>query len=191
MLTPCYDLMLDSMTIANMCDFAGMLVFDQWTCNADPRQVVLVGEPGSGVLTAIMIDQGYCFGKPFWDFRNYVFNGIFSHKRVYAGVRGIDSFEPWLERLEKEVSFNSIIEASRCIPAEWYDDDQIALQALLVKINNARSKVRDLLFMALTDKKDVFPSANLGKGARREVVSASRTTMTQGTQADKLLRSAL
>lgn len=49
--------------VSNLADFAGMLLFDQWTCNTNGRQVIFVAEPfapRAGGYRALMIDQGFC-----------------------------------------------------------------------------------------------------------------------------------
>src|SRR3972149_6354104 len=47
--------------VENLSDFAGMLVYDKWTCNTNGRQVVFFTEPGRSRRQALMIDQGFCF----------------------------------------------------------------------------------------------------------------------------------
>jgi hypothetical protein len=72
----------------NLHDFAGMLVFDKWTCNTNVRQTVFeeaiaksvserqrtaahVQETGTQgrVYKTTMIDQGFCFNAGEWNFR--------------------------------------------------------------------------------------------------------------------------
>ena len=53
--------------VENLHEFAGMLVFDKWTCNTNGRQAVFFYEgaaaPGQPEwrYEARMIDQGFCF----------------------------------------------------------------------------------------------------------------------------------
>lgn len=55
------------MSVENLHDFAGMLVFDKWTCNTNGRQTLFYRkeaekpqEAGASYCT-VMIDQGFCF----------------------------------------------------------------------------------------------------------------------------------
>lgn len=49
---------------------------------------------------ALMIDQGFCFNAGEWNFPDAPLRGLYARHRVYESVSGIESFEPWLERLE-------------------------------------------------------------------------------------------
>jgi hypothetical protein len=48
---------------------------------------------------------------------------LYARNRVYEGVTGMESFGPWLERLEKRITDRVLDDASRDIPPEWYEDD--------------------------------------------------------------------
>ena len=60
--------------VENLHDFAGMLVFDKWTCNTNGRQTVFFYEshamqgPEEWRYKARMIDQGFCFNVGEWNF---------------------------------------------------------------------------------------------------------------------------
>jgi hypothetical protein len=58
--TPVYDFLPDEQLsqVENLADFAGMLVFDKWTCNTNGRQAVFFLEPGRSRYQAMIIDQG-------------------------------------------------------------------------------------------------------------------------------------
>ena len=45
--------------VENLSDFAGMMVYDKWTCNTNGRQAVFFVEPGRSRYQAMMIDQGF------------------------------------------------------------------------------------------------------------------------------------
>jgi len=51
--------------------------------------------------------------------------------RVYESARGMDSFEPWLWRIETEMTEAVIDEALSEIPPEWYVFDQETLGKML------------------------------------------------------------
>ena len=171
----CYDLVLDGMKIANITAFAGMLVFDQWTCNTDARQVVVTRDRESDVYTVMMIDQGFCFDGFYSEFRNFVFNGIVTPRWVYTGVRGLDAFELWLARLEQEISLSSLRDLAHSIPAAWYDHDEKALECLLVELDQRRIKVRDLILTTIVSKPCIFPHVNLERKENQRSICALRT----------------
>ena len=47
----------------------------------------------------------------------------FARNRVYLGLKGHESFEPWIERIEKRMTERVLDELIREIPPEWYADD--------------------------------------------------------------------
>jgi hypothetical protein len=100
----------------NLRDFIGMLVFDLGTGNADPRQVIFgrqeIGTPYQGW----MIDQGFCFNAGEWNFPDKPRQNLYDHKAVYQSVHGIESFEPWLIRLESEKMARILLAIAKTIP---------------------------------------------------------------------------
>ena len=87
--------------VENLADFAGMLVFDKWTCNTNGRQAIFFVEPGRSRYEAQLIDQGLCFNGGDWSFPDAPLRGLYARHRVYDSVRAMESFEPWLARLER------------------------------------------------------------------------------------------
>ena len=82
--------------------FLGAFVFDKWTCNCDGRQVIFhrpADDEGSSYSVA-MIDQGFCFNDGDWTFPDSPIRGIYPRRLVYEKVRGLESFEPFLSRIE-------------------------------------------------------------------------------------------
>jgi hypothetical protein len=140
--------------VENLNDFSGMLVFDKWTCNTDGRQVVFHQAPNSTDYRATMIDQGFCFNSGDWNFPDAPLRGRYARTCVYAGVHGIDDFEPWLSKLETEIDEQAIWECAAEIPPEWYDSDTDALARLLDTLNRRRSRVRELLWAAQGSSRD-------------------------------------
>ena len=110
-------------TVENVHAFAGILVFDKWTCNTNGRQTVFfsegnrTAEQGAVRYETRMIDQGFCFNAGEWNFPDAPLRGLYARNRVCEGVTGMESFAPWLERLEKQASERVLDEASREIPA--------------------------------------------------------------------------
>jgi len=158
--------------VKNLHDFAGMLVFDKWTCNTNGRQTVFfeaarqpgemleaaaAGETGmsTSVYMTVMIDQGFCFNAGEWNFPDAPLRGLYARNRVYEGVVGMQSFAPWLERLEK-VSETVLAELAGEIPPAWYEDDYDALLRLLEQVHRRRTRVPELLEMARKSSRQPF-----------------------------------
>ena len=154
--------------VENLHDFAGMLVFDKWTCNTNGRQTLFFREheagraPGTGgapeAYKTVMIDQGFCFNAGEWNFPDAPLRGLYARNRVYEGVTGMESFAPWLERLESRITESVLDDVSREIPPQWYDDDLGALYALLEQLQRRKKRVPDLLREARKSSRQPFPN---------------------------------
>ena len=127
--------------VENLSDFAGILVFDKWTCNTNGRQVIFCREAEKTPFRALMIDQGFCFNNGSWDFPDAPLRGLYARHRVYESVRGMDAFEPWLERLENQISERVMDEIVSEIPPVWYDCDQDRIFSLLDRLLRRRKLV--------------------------------------------------
>ncbi len=151
--------------LVNRTDFAGLLVFDQWTCNTNGRQVVFAREKeaeaaGRGEkmsYRAWMIDQGFCFNNGEWSFPDSPLRGIYLRTRVYAGVTGWAGFEPWLERV-RHLDAAVLDRAAREVPPEWYEGDSEALKRLLEKLYGRRERVPELIQAARRSSANPFPN---------------------------------
>jgi len=164
--------------VANLHDFAGMLVFDKWTCNTNGRQTLFFEEkgqalpaapgraPGESSLAAghhplayrtLMIDQGFCFNAGEWNFPDAPLRGLYARNRVYEGVTGMESFGPWLERLEHRITERVLAELAGEIPPEWYADDYDAVLRLLEQLQRRRTRVPELLLSAKSSNRQPFP----------------------------------
>jgi hypothetical protein len=130
--------------LRNLEDFAGMLVFDKWACNTDPRQVVFVRNEDNRD-SVVMIDFGYCFHGPNWRFPPYTSIGVFGEWYVYNAIEGMEAFEPWLQILENDLGEDVIASLASLIPPIWYDFDVVALRLLLTSLNERRKLVREML----------------------------------------------
>ena len=160
--------------VDNLHDFAGMLVFDKWTCNTNGRQTVFFearrsaegfspgagGAPGEGApqmtYHTVMIDQGFCFNAGEWNFPDAPLRGLYARNRVYEGVIGMESFAPWLERMEKQITERVLAELGEEIPPSWYDDDYDALVRLLEQIHRRKARVPELLVAAQRSSRQPF-----------------------------------
>lgn len=129
--------------IENRNDFLGMLVFDKWTCNADGRQVLFVGK--SYPFRVEMIDNGFCFNGEHWNFPDSPVRGLYIDQTVYDWCRGINSFDPWLTRIEEEFDSTILERFASHIPSDWYAADNEHLAFLLHRLDRRRCRVRELL----------------------------------------------
>jgi len=153
--------------VANVADFLGMLVFDKWACNTNGRQAIFFrpdasGRPAASVATdsryqARMIDQGFCFNAGEWSFPDAPLRGLYVRARVYESVRGMDSFAPWLARLEKKITEPVLDEIGKEVPPEWYGCDQDAFYRLLDHLLRRRKLVPDLIVAAKNTYRNPFP----------------------------------
>jgi len=159
--------------VANLHDFAGMLVFDKWTCNTNGRQTLFFEDtvspsaatpedtarpPGNTVLPyrTLMIDQGFCFNAGEWNFPDAPLRGLYARNRVYEGVTGMESFSPWLERLEQRITRRVLAELAGEIPPEWYADDYDAVLRLFEQLQHRRTRVPELLLSAKASNRQPF-----------------------------------
>ena len=141
-----------------------MLVFDKWTCNTNGRQTVFFSRRNEAANEAAaryetrMIDQGFCFNAGEWNFPDAPLRGLYARNRVYQGVTGMESFAPWLERLESGMTERVLDEVSREIPPAWYEDDYDALLRLLEQLHRRRSRVPELILEAKRTNRHPFPN---------------------------------
>lgn len=133
--------------VENLNDFAGMLLFDQWTCNCDGRQVIFHPTRSPQRLRAYMVDQGFCFNAGAWDFPDSPLRGLYPSRQAYRNVAGWHSFEPWLSRLEN-LPEEAIWEAADGLPEEWHEAP-FQLHRLLERLSGRRHHLRRLLQSAI------------------------------------------
>ncbi len=171
-----YDFLPDEQlrAVENLYQFAGMLVFDKWTCNTNGRQTLFfreelrhrhaqgngheAGEDPDGDYETVMIDQGFCFNAGEWNYPDAPLRGLYARNRVYEGVTGMESFAPWLERLEKSITERVLAQILSEIPSEWYEDDYDAVARLLGQLYRRRKVVPELLLAAKNTTRQPFPN---------------------------------
>jgi len=164
--------------VENLHHFAGMLVFDKWTCNTNGRQTLFFREDARGSMprghggeetcgwpedrdpgyTTVMIDQGFCFNAGEWNYPDAPLRGLYARNRVYEGVIGMESFAPWMERVEKSITEKVLEETVREIPPEWYEDDYDAVLRLVEQLYRRRTRVPELLLAAKNTTRQPFPN---------------------------------
>jgi hypothetical protein len=142
--------------VENLADFAGMLVYDKWTCNTNGRQAVFFVEPGRSRYQAMMIDQGFCFNAGEWNFPDAPLRGIYPRHRVYEQITGIGSFDPWLSRVERRMTRAVLGEIADGIPPEWYNDEYEKLEELLLRLDQRRGRIRELIVAARDSGRQPF-----------------------------------
>lgn len=143
--------------IDNLRDFAGVLAFDKWTCNANGRQAVFWRKSRSRGYRAAFVDQGYCFNNGEWAFRDTPLRGVYSSNRAYAGVTGWDSFEPWLSRIEK-LREDVVWQIAEQVPPEWYGGEWETLEKLLETLLRRCSRVPELITDFRKSSRQPFPA---------------------------------
>jgi hypothetical protein len=136
--------------------FAGMLVVDKWTGNANGRQAAFWRKSRERLYTASFIDQGYCFNAGEWTFPDYPLRGVYARNEVYEDVRGWESFEPWLSRIEK-MEAGALWDIVNVIPPEWYESDSDELEKLVRTLIERRVHVRELIEAFRTSPRRPFP----------------------------------
>jgi hypothetical protein len=169
--TAVYDFLPDALLpqVVNLEDFRAVLVFDKWTANADGRQSVFYRalvrrgesgeppEPGRPGFVARMIDHGYTFNGPNWDFPESPVQGIYARRLVYEAVRSLEDFQPWLDQVvhfPEEV----IDQAWKGIPRDWVEGEEDALEQLLERLFERRKRLPDLIGSCRQAKTDPFPN---------------------------------
>ncbi|MFZ5925996.1 MAG: HipA family kinase [Acidobacteriota bacterium] len=165
-----YDFLPDALlpSVANLDHFAGVLVFDKWAANSDARQAIFfrrklrefLGEgahPNQKGFIAQMIDHGYVFDGPHWEFADSPIQGLYFRPLVYQNVRSLEDFEPWLSRARHcpEEVFDEIL---RTTPPAWVDGEERRWEQLLEKLFERRRRIEDLVMGTIRARPQHFPS---------------------------------
>jgi hypothetical protein len=153
-----YDFLPDKLLfkIENRIDFLGTLVFDKWIGNTDSRQAVFFrarakswtpirGEAPARIgFFAQMIDHGYAFNGPHWQFQDSPLQGLYFRASIYDDVQSLDSFQPWLELVE-HFPVEVVDTAWKGIPGVWLEEDAEELEQLLDRLLKRRSRTAQLI----------------------------------------------
>jgi len=157
-LTAVYDFVPDTLLgqVENRQDFLAALVFDKWAGNADGRQSIffraqlqqwapqLKPKPRKMGFVALMIDHGFIFNGPHWNFIESAVQGVYPRRSVYDPFVGLESFEPWLTRV-REFPEEVVDAAWRRIPPAWLEGEEDELERVLKMLLDRRRRVPDLL----------------------------------------------
>jgi len=167
-----YDYLPDSLLaqVVNLSHFLGIFAFDKWTANSDSRQAIFVRQRASqwmedaGVgplkkaFVALMIDNGYVFDGPHWEFADAPSGGFYFRPMVYQHVRSLDDFNPWLQRIQDVPTelFDAIL---RDLPRSWLlPADEDALELLLGQLYRRRTRVADMIAESVAARRSCFPT---------------------------------
>lgn len=138
--------------------FLGGFVFDKWTCNCDGRQVIFHRSADQEVssYSAWLIDQGFCFNDGEWNFPDSPIRSLYPRRLVYESVRGLQSFEPFLSRIEN-LNGEQLERCAREIPPEWCGEDGQPL-GLVARLYERRRRLRQALIDAKNSSLQPFPN---------------------------------
>jgi len=154
--------------VENSADFLGTLVFDKWIGNADSRQAVFfrarakTWTPLKGQVTKTgffvqMIDHGFAFNGPNWNFQDSPIQGLYFRTSVYDTVQSLESFEPWLSMVENFPA-ETIDAVWREIPSSWYLGEEDELERLLEALMKRRTIVPQLIQSVREKRTNAFPA---------------------------------
>lgn len=165
-----YDFLPEQLlaSVHNQRDFLGAFAADKWIGNTDARQAVFFRaqlrdwtaeetQPLRKAFLAVMIDHGFAFNGPHWDFPDAPIQGLYFRHSVYDAVRSLDDFEPWLSRIGSFPE-EALDEAIRSLPAAWTEGDESALEKLATQLLKRRKKTADWIEAARKSK--INPFAN-------------------------------
>jgi hypothetical protein len=167
--TAVYDFVPDTLLnkVNNLNDYVGCLAFDKWTGNADGRQSIFFRAPLADWLpqqrvhpqkmgfVALMIDHGFIFNGPHWEFVNGAGYGVYMRRTVYDSVTGIDAFEPWLS-LIRNFPDAVLDTAMRQIPPDWIRGEEEELERTLEGLMRRRKLVPELILELRGSKSNPF-----------------------------------
>ncbi|HUS07260.1 MAG TPA: HipA family kinase [Bryobacteraceae bacterium] len=166
-----YDFVPDALLhqTANVAEFTAMLIFDKWTANADARQSIFIrarlreyapefaDHPLRVGFVALMIDHGFLFNGPHWDFPDSPLQGLYFRPSVYARVRAWEDLQPWLDQVT-HFPEQIVDRALKQIPPEWLAGDESALEALMETLMNRRKRVPELIEACARGRLNPFPN---------------------------------
>jgi HipA-like protein len=162
-----YDFVPDALLsqVKNLADFLAILVFDKWVSNADGRQSVFFrarleewrSAGGKMGFVALMIDHGFAFNGPHWNFTDSPLMGLYPRRMVYESVRSLDDFQPWLDQVVHfpEEVFDS---ALKQVPPEWIEGEEEECERMLERLLARRRLAPELISETHRSKANPFPN---------------------------------
>ncbi|HWQ54546.1 MAG TPA: HipA family kinase [Bryobacteraceae bacterium] len=167
--TAVYDFLPDALLeqVVNRPEFLGALVFDKWAGNADGRQAVfyralvrsahVVAAPPNPGFVARMIDHGYIFNGPYWEFPDSPLQGLYPRRSIYDGVFSLEDFQPWLDRVQ-HLPPEVLDQAWKRVPPEWIEGEEDAFEQMLETLMARRARVPDLISATRDARPNPFPN---------------------------------
>jgi hypothetical protein len=143
--------------VANLNDFARVLVLDKWASNSDGRQCVFARPPRARKYRVTFIDHGYCFNAGEWTFPDAALRGVYARNEVYRAVTGWRSFEPALSRAQ-EMGIDDIRQCAAGMLQEWYGQDADGLDRVIETLYSRRSIIPDLITAFRQSSRAPFPN---------------------------------
>jgi hypothetical protein len=103
-----------------------------------------------------MVDNGHIFEGAEWRFSDSPMGGLYSRRMVYSSVRGLSSFEPWLDLI---VNFREDVvdKALKEVPGSWLEGDEDEIERLLERLMRRRKRVPELIEASLNAASNLFP----------------------------------
>jgi len=111
---------------------------------------------GSGSTRRRLSIRDIVFNAGEWTFPDYPLRGVYARNEVYEGVRGWESFEPWLSRIEK-MEEDVVWSLAGEIPPEWYGGEWDELEKLVRTLIGRRRVVRELIEAFRVSPRRPFP----------------------------------
>jgi hypothetical protein len=138
--------------------FSGIFVFDKWTCNCDGRQVIFHRPAGDdkSAYSMAMIDHGFCFNDGEWSFPDTAIRSLYPRRLVYELVTGLESFEPYLSRIEN-LTRGDLEGCTHGIPPDWCQPDPEQLAQLIETLYSRRRNLRQAIVDAKNSPLAPFP----------------------------------
>ncbi len=161
-----YDFVPDALLggVSNLTDFLAILVFDKWMANTDGRQCIFFRaqvedwhRAARKAFVAVMIDHGFVFNGPNWDFTESPLQGLYPRRMVYDRVRSLDDFQPWLEQV-RHFPEEVVDQACRQVPPEWLEGDEDEFERTLEKLWRRRERLPDLIQATREARTNPFPN---------------------------------
>jgi len=139
--------------------FLGAFAFDKWTCNCDGRQVIFHRPSGdqASPYSVAMIDHGFCFNDGDWTFPDSPLRGLYPRRLVYEKATGLNSFEPFLSRIEN-LTANELEGCIEGIPKKWCEPDPGQLERLMEVLYARRLTLRQAIIDARNSSLAPFPN---------------------------------
>jgi len=144
--------------LENLEAFAGALVLDFWTCNADFRQAVF-SRPcrRKPAYRVTFIDHSHCLNASECNSLVCSPRGYYSAAWAYDWIKGWSSFESWLSRVET-MTEAEIWSCTKGIPAEWYDGRSNEPEQLVNFLLARRPRLRQLIVKFRDSRSRPFPN---------------------------------